>query len=247
MPILGFDIEVSTILQDFSQWKEHRPIGISCAATHESDGATRLWHGSTGSDGRFPSRMSELDCRRLVEYLAAQEEHGYQIVTWNGLAFDFDVLAEETGSATMAAKVADLALGHVDIGFAMLCDKGYMVALDTAARALGLSGKTAGMSGAKAPVMWAGNRASQERVLEYVGQDARVTVKVYQAIASRGKLEWTSSSGRTAWWSVPGPRGQIPDVSLAYCRPEPNTSWMTGGPRMTREDAIRWAKHHLEF
>ena len=41
--------------------------------------------------------MSQQEAAGLVEYLAAQVEHGYTIVTWNGLGFDFDILAEESG------------------------------------------------------------------------------------------------------------------------------------------------------
>ena len=31
-----------------------------------------------------------------MQYLATQVENGYTIVTWNGLGFDFDILAEES-------------------------------------------------------------------------------------------------------------------------------------------------------
>ena len=48
----------------------------------------------------------------FVEYLATQVENGYTIVTWNGLGFDFDILADES---QMLAECRQLAIGHVQL------------------------------------------------------------------------------------------------------------------------------------
>ena len=41
--------------------------------------------------------MSRQEAAGLVRYLATQVAQGYTVVTWNGVGFDFDVLAEESG------------------------------------------------------------------------------------------------------------------------------------------------------
>ena len=55
--------------------------------------------------------------------------------------------------------------------FHVFCAKGYGLGLDKAARGMGLPGKTAGMDGSMAPLLWK-NREFQ-KVLDYVAQDVR--------------------------------------------------------------------------
>jgi hypothetical protein len=53
----------------------------------------KLWH---GGDRTLPAdRMSREETAALVRYLSEKVEHGYTLLTWNGVGFDFDVLAEE--------------------------------------------------------------------------------------------------------------------------------------------------------
>jgi len=40
--------------------------------------------------------MSQQEAVELVEHLMIQVQHGYTVVTWNGVGFDFDILAEES-------------------------------------------------------------------------------------------------------------------------------------------------------
>ena len=99
--------------------------------------------------------MNQEQAGELVQYLATQVENGYTIATWNGLSFDFDILAEESG---MLAECRNLAVDHVDMMFHVLCRLGFGVGLDAAAKGMGIAGKPEGMSGAMAPVWAAGNR-----------------------------------------------------------------------------------------
>ena len=55
----------------------------------------QVWHGHTDNSTPAP-RMSPDEAVSLVAYLATKVGAGYTIVTWNGLSFDFDVLAEES-------------------------------------------------------------------------------------------------------------------------------------------------------
>ena len=150
---VAFDIETAKDVpgEDFN-WRPHRPLGISCAATLVSDSdELRLWHGKT-MDGSPAPRMSPADALGLVHYLVKMAEDGFTILTWNGLGFDFDVLAEEAASAGICHECA---LGHVDMMFHIVCSLGYPVAMEKGAQAMGLPGKPPGMTGIKAPRMWA--------------------------------------------------------------------------------------------
>ena len=150
-------------MEDASDWRSQRPLGISCAAVLPADAdEPTLWHG--GNDRSCPAdKMSPQEAAALVNYLTAQVESGYTLLTWNGVGFDLDVLAEES---QMLRECRQLAANHVDMMFHILCRLGYGVGLDAAARGMGITGKPEGMSGAVAPVLWAEGR--REEVLRYV-------------------------------------------------------------------------------
>lgn len=215
---LAFDIEIFKSIPDGDpDWKIHRPLGISCAATLLSDEPTpRLWH---AADKSRP--MDQQEVAALVEYMAALVENpfdAYAIVTWNGLSFDFDVLAEESG---MRAQCADLALNHIDMMFHFFCLKGFPLGLDACAKGCGLAGKTEGMSGAKAPELW--QAGEYDKVLEYVGQDVITTLHVAQTVARQKGFDWRAKSGRMNSIRLK----QWLTVSEALALPEPDTSWMS--------------------
>jgi hypothetical protein len=221
MPYLAFDLEISTLVEG-EDWKQSRPLGISCAAyAWEVHGniITKAIHGGIWKDGIATprARMTQDECQHMVEELQGAVKEGYTILTWNGLQFDFDILAEESG---MHAECCQLAMSHVDMMFHIFCLKGYPLGLDTVAKGLGLSGKTAGMSGALAPRMWAEGKHSE--VLEYVQQDVRSTLQVATATLNQRGFSWTSKSGRPNHLHV----SRWNTVEEALLWPRPDTSWM---------------------
>ena len=125
---LAFDIETAKeVAGDDFNWRPHRPLGISCAATLASvTNELRLWHGKT-SDGAPAGRMTREDAAALVQYLADMISDGFTILTWNGLGFDFDILAEESAAAENCGQCA---LAHIDMMFHIVCSLGYPVALE---------------------------------------------------------------------------------------------------------------------
>lgn len=211
---LAWDIEIfNEIPEGVTDWKAYRPLGISCAAAiatgqHEP---VKWWSSSDGP-------MTKGECQTMLTYLLNRQRKGYTILTWNGLSFDFDVLAEETG---MHAECAELAMNHVDMMFHFFAIKGFPIGLDTIAKGLGLPGKTEGMDGAKAPQMW--QAGEYEKVLEYVGQDVITTLNVAQVVEQRGGFTWTAKSGRMNSIRIP----KWLTVAEALKLPEPDTSWMT--------------------
>jgi hypothetical protein len=216
---LAFDIETATEWPDGADWRPYRPLGISCAATLPGDTPTsRLWHGVT-SNGQPSDRMSRQDVVKLVEHLSAMVGDGYTILTWNGLGFDFDVLAEESG---MAEECRNLALGRVDMMFHVFCELGHTVALKAAAEAMNLPGKLEGMSGLLAPKMWA--EGKRQEVLDYVAQDTRTTLDLATLCEQQRCFRWITRRGATRRMALP--KGWL-DVASAAKLPEPDTSWMS--------------------
>ena len=227
---LAFDIETAKELPgDFALWRNHRPLGICCAATCASDAEPKLWHSTDG--GKPASQMSQADVRQLVAYLAIMASQGFTILTWNGASFDFDVLAEESAALDDCRQCAH---DHVDMMFHIVCMMGFGVKLQKAAEGLGLPGKAGGMSGGESPKLWAAGK--YEKVLAYVAQDVRLALSVAKACEERKEFAWITAKGtRSAKPLVGGWK----TVREAMKMPLPDTSWMTT-KGMSREDCLKW-------
>jgi hypothetical protein len=228
---LAFDIETAKeIPGDDFDWRPHRPLGITCAATLASDSIqVRFWHGLT-TDGGPAERMTRDDVAALLRYLCAMIQDGFTLLTWNGLGFDFDILAEESGEL---GSCHECALCHVDMMFHIVCSLGYPVALEKGAQGMGLPGKPAGMSGVKAPRLWADGR--HQEVLDYVAQDVRTAMQIALGAEARRRFEWITRRGTKS--TMPLPAGWL-TVREAFALPEPDTSWMSSP--LKRRDFTSW-------
>ncbi len=228
---LAFDIETAKeVPGDFSEWRNHRPLGIICAATCTSDADVRLWHSKTPDDRPAP-QMTQADVQQLVSYLCTMASQGYTILTWNGAGFDFDVLAEESGVRDQCRACAR---DHVDMMFHLVCWLGFGVKLAKAAEGLGLPGKAGGMSGSEAPKLWASGAFDQ--VLDYVVQDVRLALQIALECERRKEFAWVTARGaRNAKPLADGWK----TVREALRLPLPDTSWMTGKP-MSRDHFLTW-------
>ena len=232
---LAFDIETAKILPpETTDILAHRPLGIACAAAARSDSPEPLvWHGTDG--GRPAARMSREVCCAMVADLEALVSGGYTLLTWNGLAFDLDIVAEESGLVESCAR---LALEHVDMMFHVVCSLGHGVALQKAAEGLGLPGKPDGMSGKDAPALWASG--NYEAVLRYNVEDVRLALRVLETSGSRGELRWITRRNSTGRMPLTGGWRRVRD---ALALPLPDTSWMTAPP--SRERFLAWIPKHL--
>ena len=215
---LAFDIETARAVSfDGSDWRQFRPLGICCAATIlEGEDAPIVWHGGTNQK-RPTRRMKRHELLELLKYLIQKTENGFTILTWNGIGFDFDVLAEESAESKLCRQLAN---NHVDMMFHVLCQLGYGIALDSAARGTGIEGKPRGMNSASAPVLW--TKGSHEIVFRYVEQDARTTLNLARTCEARGYLTWLTHSGRTRNLRIPD--GWL-TVKQANKLPEPARAW----------------------
>lgn len=235
IPFLAFDLEIARIVPDFNQWRQHRPLGIACAATLDEAGTLRLWT-NPQPDGTPASRLTEPQALSLLEYLSQQQQAGRPVVTWNGLAFDFDILSEEANNRELASHVA---WQHADLMAAFLCVRGHRLSLQQAATACRSHKGAAGIEGgAEAPTLWA--RGEYERVLAYLEQDVRAVADVAQYLLAKRGFTWTNSKGRPSHFDLPAHVRSLQDLAVhkAILWPEPDTSWMTSPPR--RSDLVAW-------
>lgn len=216
---LAFDLETATDVPgaDFN-WKPHRPLGISCAATFSTEcPAPKLWYGGQGQ-GTPTARMAREEAAALVQYLIDMVAAGFTIVTWNGLAFDYDVLSEESGRF---AECKQLATQQIDMMFHVFCIKGFPIGLDKAAQGCGVIGKTEGMSGIRVPQLWL--QGQHQQVLDYVAQDVRTTLELASLCQERRSLSWITKKGSLSACALP--KGWLA-VQAALRLPIPDTSWM---------------------
>jgi hypothetical protein len=227
---VAFDIETAKVLpESVTDLMDYRPLGIACAAAVVSEREEPVvWYGANG--GEPAAQMSRVEVRSLLGDLSAWVADGYTLLSWNGLSFDFNILAEESG---MPEECAVLALGHVDMMFHVVCRLGYPVALGKAAEGLGIPGKAGGLSGRDAPVMWAQGR--YQDVLQYNAQDARLSLRVAEEAERRRAFIWITRRGG---------KGQMPleqgwcSIRQALEMPLPDTSWMSNPP--DREGFTSW-------
>lgn len=217
---LAFDIETAKDIpgEDF-HWEPHRPLGICCAAALSS-GSTDpiIWHGKN-ADGSAAGKMSQTEVRAMVKSLAEWMDQGFTLLTWNGLGFDLDIVAEEADDLEACRS---LAMGHVDMMFHIFCDRGFPVALDKAAQGLRIPGKPAGMTGYLAPKLWADGR--HREVIEYVSQDVRLALQIAEICETQQAFRWTTRRGTVS--SMDLHAGWL-TVAEALNLPSPDTSWMS--------------------
>ena len=228
---LAFDIETAKAIPPHGcDWRLHRPLGMACAATFGADDTKSvIWHG--GKSPKYPTDvMSQRHARLLVEYLSTQVASGYTIVTWNGLGFDFNVLAEESNQRQRCSR---LARAHVDMMFHALCRLGHGVSLNAAAKGMCLAGKPDGVTGASVPRLWAAGLRYD--VLNYVEQDVRVTLKLAETCEELGFLCWETAAGRKRRMEIP--TGWL-KVSSAEKLPKPK--WSRISTQWDRDRFIGW-------
>jgi len=234
MKLAAFDLEIAKqVPANAGDLRRFAPLGITCAAVAFDDAAeVTIWQGVP--------QMTRAACQELVNELQASVRSGYTLVTWNGCAFDFWVLAQESG---MSAECGELALNHVDLMLMVTFEKGYYLGLDRALQGAGLAGKVKAvtlrdgtritdMSGVKAPELWAAGEHAA--VLEYLRGDVRGLLKLAEVVQRKRALSWLSHRGTPQSIAVK----QLLPVTACFNIPEPDVSWMSNPP--TRQRFVDW-------
>jgi hypothetical protein len=246
VPLAAFDLEIATDLPDDDRdWWGHGPLGISCAGLmREGVDADPVVVFDPGASPQLfeqaTKRLTREGATRLVEALSDAVRHGFTIVTWNGLGFDFRLLALETG---LVASCSELARNSIDMMFQVVCVNGYMLSLDRALAGMGLQskihairmndGREAPIGGREAPRLW---QAGEYRaVMEYCAGDVRQTLALARECERRSRLSWTSRRGKPARMNLE--KGWL-TVRQCLALPEPDTSWMSDP--VTRRRFASW-------
>ncbi len=223
--ILAFDLET----QAFSGFGNLSEVGITCAAALTDDGESQLWYGGKKA-GTYEEKMSQTEVIAMVDYLWKKMNEGYQIASWNGLSFDFQIVYSQSGRDD---RVKQIAMRHVDMMFHFFCIKGFAVSLEKTAQGMEIEGKPPGMDGSLAPEMW--KTGQYEEVLKYVAQDVKVTLALAQTCALNKEVRWISKRGIQNKCLLPA--GWLA-AEEALKLPEPDTSWMDNPWERTR--FIKW-------
>ena len=221
---LAFDIETTKPFPEDHNWRSVRPMGIACAAAYGvGDEKPRAWY-NRSPNGEIETALTRQQAQSLVNQITTLTDpektpDPFTLLTWNGLGFDLDILAEESG---MIDECHRIALDHVDMMFHFYATLGYPLSLDKAAHGMGTPGKPEGMNGALANEMW--TNGDRLPVIQYCASDVRSTLALATECETQHRLQWTSNTGRTRFFNLPN--GWI-TVRQSLDIPEPDTSWMT--------------------
>lgn len=227
---VAFDIETAKVLPEVrGDLLRYRPLGIACAATLDDQGSPEFWFSKLAAE-KPESSMAREDAVRLVKYLEEKVTEGYTIITWNGLSFDFDVLAEESG---LREECRTLARNHIDLMFHIFCDRGFPIGLDSVAKGMSVPGKSEGVEQHLVPKMW--SEGKYDEVLKYLGQDVAVTLNVARVCEQKKELRWITRKGTSSRMPL---KGGWMTVNQALSLPLPDTSWMD--QPMSRSKFTKW-------
>jgi len=224
LKIVAFDLEITRGFGHGEDWVPLLPLGISCAGTHKStEEDARVWHGLAPFDGAdYPESLSVEGCTTLAEYLVMAHNDGYRVVTWNGAGFDFRVLRAELEDPKLQEALITVLRDHYDLAFQLFASRGFLKSLDDVAKDMGLPGKPEEVHGAIAPLLWSMGKESQDKVLDYVANDADMVYYLYQAILMAGEMRWMSRTGKPARFKC----SPILTVEESMALDEPDVSWM---------------------
>lgn len=225
------------------------PPRMLCAVTHlvrrtGSGQFTELedcrdWHGDLGN----PEPMEKCQVDALVDYLLESRERGALVCGWNTLGYDLRLLHSELllhGSDDRAARVRELATGHVDPMFNFVMQQGFPVGLQAVCAGMGIDGKTG--DGKDVPVTWAtGTAEDRAAIVTYCRNDVKATLAAVVAVDAKRKVMWISKrSGKRCERDTEG--RHLATVATATTWPFPDNSFMGKTPteRPQMSDFIGW-------
>jgi hypothetical protein len=180
-------------------------------------------------------------CVALVRELQRVQREGYTVVTWNGTAFDFAVLAQESD---LPRECAEIALAHVDLMVIVTFKRGHYLGLQKALDGAGIPGKLkevtlndgtvmTTMSGKYAPEMWA--KGEYSAVLSYLREDVMPLLELAEWVERKKEIRWTSNKGYPNSVAIE----KLFTVRECFRFPLPDTSWMTMEPPQ-RDKFVEW-------
>lgn len=224
------------------------PLLVACAAVWTSDlPKPVLWYGTASQGGKKP-HMNRAEVRSFLRYLGELTSRGYTLLSWNSMGFDWDLLATQSLDRRSCRQ---LALGHIDMLFHVVCVRGHRLSLQRAARGMRVASHHTQIGGTVAQQLWAeGHYVS---ALGQLSQDVRITLELATKCEKEQELRWESQSGHPAsmklpdgWLTVEEARRLAPPDVAGLQRPVSRVSlvaWMQDNPRRRPRTTVRPAPH----
>lgn len=250
---VAFDIETSGLLGDDKSSPHPPAVFCACATVlrraagpgaYEVTGCLR-WHSASALSGDR-GEMNVAEIRGMVtDLLRYQDTEGYQVVTWNGVGFDFRVLHEHAlvaGDAALCARIVELTGGGCDMMLNFFMHKGFPVSLNSVAVAVNPSFVKSGAGGDVCDRWNNGDAAEREAVIRYCERDTEVLAAAVSAADATGSISWkTKRKGNIATWAPVGGRETVFMASRdTWQLPEPDNSWMGVGDRPSIRKFAGW-------
>lgn len=226
---LSYDIEIYDDLpEERSSFDSIRP-SIAAICTKEDD--LEFFY-----DEPF---MTKETSQRLVKRMMEYQEKGIPALTWNGLSFDFPLLANYSG---MVEECGSLALNHIDMMFIVAAQRGHYLSLNSALAGAKLESKVhtvvlndktiySDMSGKQAPELW--RKGEYDAIKTYLKGDVLQPLDLASYIDLLGVINWKSKTGRQNALKT-----KLYTVKECLRFPLPDISWMDT-PKL-RTDYYSW-------
>lgn len=213
--------EIRTDRQDFKSQNGStpQPCRLICAAIALSDSDEVFTFYDTGPAGVPAAAMSKTTGRNLLGALRRFHNSEYRLVSWGGLGYDLEALAQHTEQVDDCGQIA---WSHTDLMFQFHCRAGFPVSLRAAALGMALPLGNDRRHEVNAGELWT-DTSQRERVIAATAQDAETTRAVAQACQRLRRIDWITQRGDQRYLAMPD---GILTVQQAAELPQPDTSWM---------------------
>ena len=210
-------------------WAARPPVNVACAVVALNDCSQPLVHVNRNTAGVIQDHLSREQVSDVLKHLAHLRSRGYNLVSWNGTAFDLQTMADITERYDQCA---ELALNHYDIMFQIFCNVGWPVSLAATAKGMGICHSS--MTGPELNAAWQ-DPGARNLVVDQAIANATVCLDIAHTARREDRLRWHSHKGNRFTLRL---TAGLLTVSQSMQLPPPDTSWMT--ETLERRHFVKW-------
>jgi uncharacterized protein YprB with RNaseH-like and TPR domain len=203
----------------------------------EHNNRTTVW--ATQTDDSDYTVLDEKTIEELVEYMETNGDMGRNVVSYNGSSFDFQLLATQSKSAELKARIYDLAKNHVDLHLACIVARGHRMKMDGLAKA-SLGTQKSG-TGANAVRLWEEKKYNE--LFSYCRKDVEILRDLFDLAKLENSLQFESARGNLIDVDT---TGLLEQTAFALSNQAPHKeSWMTDNAGLAK--VLDWLpESHLQ-